>query len=69
LKNVFNFEIKIDGYNNSQIDSWYEKRNAIAHGRKIVELTLREYCDIEIYSIKVVSHYEEQCKRKLRIII
>ncbi|NLL02604.1 MAG: hypothetical protein GX265_06285 [Mollicutes bacterium] len=69
LKNVFKLENKIDGYNNSHIDEWYEMRNAIAHGRKIVELTLKDYCDVETYSIKVVSHYEEECKQKMRLII
>jgi hypothetical protein len=69
LANVFKLDTKIDGYAGTIIEDWYECRNAIAHGRKRFVMTLREYCDVEIYAIKVVNHFENECKEKMRIII
>lgn len=68
LTNVYKFG-NVDDYKNAQIDDWYEKRNAIAHGRAAVKMTLKDYCDVEIYALKAVQHYEKECKTKMRLVI
>jgi len=70
LKNVFGFETVIPGFTHKLIEEdWYPKRNAIAHGRKNVEMNLQQYCDVEIYALKVVAHYEAECKTKMNLVI
>lgn len=70
LKKVFGFETTIPGFPDKLIEKdWYPKRNAIAHGLKNVEMSLKEYCDVEIYALKVILHYEQQCKVKMNVII
>jgi hypothetical protein len=54
---------------NRQLDEWYEKRNAIAHGRDLVEMKLSEYCDVEVLVTQSVLWIAKQCEEKLKLII
>lgn len=55
-------------YNNKR-KSWYDKRNAIAHGRVQVLMTLHEYFEVETYVFHAASHIAEECRTKLKIVI
>lgn len=69
LKNVFGIQTVPHGYEAKQRDEWYEKRNAIAHGRKVVFMKLDEYCNIEVYVMKSVRSIREQCEKNLKVIL
>jgi hypothetical protein len=45
----------------------YERRNAIAHGRKLVEISLAEYCEAEAFVLALVSHMASVCKSRYRL--
>jgi hypothetical protein len=46
-----------------------KKRNAIAHGRAGVQMTLGEYIDVDAFVAKAMMHVSTQCKEKLKLII
>jgi len=48
---------------------WYEKRNAIAHGRSRVEMALSEYIEVEVFLAKSLLHVAKECEEKLGVLI
>jgi hypothetical protein len=54
---------------NTRLDLWYEKRNAIAHGRALVEMKLDEFCHAEILVTESIRWVTGSCKEKLGLII
>jgi hypothetical protein len=48
---------------------WYEKRNAIAHGRKGVKMTLGEYVDVDAFVAQRMVQIASECADKLKIIL
>jgi len=48
---------------------WYEKRNAIAHGRSGVEMALSEYIEVEVFLAKSLLHVAIECAEKLGVLI
>ena len=69
LSNVFGIKSIPEGYGDKQRREWTNMRNSIAHGRKRVEMTLKDYCDVEVYAIKTVDYLTKECKEKMRLII
>lgn len=55
--------------NNEARDSWYEKRNAIAHGRQAVEMTLGQYAEVEAFLYRCVTHLATECRTKFKVIV
>lgn len=49
--NVFGIDATPPGHNDKTRREWYDKRNAIAHGRADVEMTLAEYIDADRKSV------------------
>lgn len=50
-------------------DDWYESRNAIAHGRKQVTMTLAEYAEVEVFVYLAMAHVAEQCFEKHKLLV
>ena len=69
LKNVYGIRTVPDPYMNKQLDDWYEKRNAIAHGRDPVEVKLSEYCDLDVFAAKSAQFVAEQCNTRMNLLI
>lgn len=69
LKNVFGVNPIPDGYTGKNKDDWYDKRNAIAHGRSGVEMTLGEYIDVDVFVAKSMINVSYQCKEKLKLMV
>jgi hypothetical protein len=69
LKNVFAIETIPDGYTNKHKQAWYDKRNAIAHGRKGVTMKLGEYIDVDVFVAKTMTHISDQCRYKLKLVL
>lgn len=69
LKNVYGIQTVPDPYKNKRLDDWYEKRNAIAHGRDPVEVKLSEYCDLYVFVAKSAQFVAEQCNTRLNLVI
>ncbi|MFJ3316765.1 hypothetical protein ACIPLR_15520 [Herbaspirillum huttiense] len=55
----------------SEIKSYYqdiyELRNALAHGRSFVEISLREYCKAEAFALALVEHLSSTCLEKYKL--
>lgn len=66
-KNVFGITTLPKGYLNTQRDAWYEKRNAIAHGRAGVVMTLGEYIEVDVFVAKAMTHVSQQCEDVLKL--
>lgn len=45
----------------------YEKRNGLAHGRSLVEVTLSDYCEAEAYVLALVVHLSSACEDRYRL--
>ncbi len=69
FSNVFGVNPIPDGYKMKNKQDWYEKRNAIAHGRSGVEMTLGEYIDVDVFVAKSMIHVSRQCKEKLKLMV
>jgi hypothetical protein len=69
FKNVFQIGVIPDGYVNKQKDAWYEKRNAIAHGRSGVVMTLAEYIEVEIFVARTLTFISDQCREKMKLVV
>ena len=54
LKNFY-----IQDYNNL-----YENRNAIAHGRNRVEITLSDYCMAEVFVMTLIDDIANKCLKR-----
>ena len=52
-----------------QSEAAYEKRNAIAHGRLNVEMTLAEYVDADVLVFRSVTHLADQCREQQKLIV
>lgn len=55
--------------NNSRRDQWYDKRNAIAHGRASIEMTLAEYVEADVFVYRSIGHLAEQCRGRQKLIV
>lgn len=76
LKRVYDIETIPENFNNlnktdtnKYRDELYEKRNAIAHGRNRVEMTLGYYCTAELFVVETIRTVAQQCLDKLKIIL
>ncbi len=69
LSNVYGIKTIPEGFTGKQREQWYESRNAIAHGRKDVTISLKEYVDVQIFAVKSMLFVFEQCKEKFDLII
>jgi len=76
FKTVYEIECypaKFSGMSDKQIRAYYnemyKKRNAIAHGRALVEISLAEYCRADAFVLALVEHMAEQCVRRYKIAI
>jgi hypothetical protein len=74
FKQVYGIEATpevFSGLNKNAINKYrnelYEKRNAIAHGRASVEMSLGDYCTAEMLVIETIRVIEQQCLDKLGI--
>lgn len=54
---------------NSKRDEWYDKRNAIAHGRSDVTMQLREYVEVQAFVIKSMLYLASECDTKQRLLV
>ncbi len=52
---------------NKAHDAYYEKRNAIVHGREGIPMTLSEYQIAETHVIEAVLHLITECGEKYRL--
>ena len=66
---VFGFRTVAPEFKPKVKQEWYEMRNAIAHGRKGVEMSLMEYVDAEVFVIKSMFHVAQECQEKHYLII
>jgi len=55
--------------NNSYRKNLQEKRNAIAHGRNAVEITLAEYVEADVFVYRSVVHLAQQCRERHTLIV
>jgi hypothetical protein len=65
--NVFGISTLPHAAANRAHDDYYEKRNAIVHGRQGVRMTLVEYADVEIHLTEAVLHLIKECTDKYRL--
>lgn len=47
----------------------YEQRNAIAHGRARVDVTLAAYCEAEAFVLALVMHLSAVCEKKYKLAV
>ena len=47
----------------------YDKRNAIAHGRELIEVSLGDYCKADAYVLALVSHMSSVCRSKYKLAV
>jgi len=66
--NVFDIDCYPENFgalNSSAIRAYYqnvyEKRNALAHGRSSIEVTLSEYCKAEAFALNLFLHLSNVC--------
>lgn len=45
----------------------YERRNAVAHGRSLVEVSLADYCHAEAFVLALVDHLSSTCAEKYKL--
>lgn len=45
----------------------YESRNALAHGRSLVEVSLGDYCKAEAFALSLVTHLSKTCFEKYQL--
>lgn len=55
--------------NNKHRQTLYEKRNAIAHGRRDIEMTLAEYVEADVFVYTSIAYLAEQCRTKHMLIV
>ncbi|TCP05385.1 HEPN domain-containing protein [Rubrivivax gelatinosus] len=74
FKSVFEIDCypaSFSGKTSSEIRSYYQsmydRRNAIAHGRKLVEISLSEYCEAEAFVLSLVKHLASVCSSRYRL--
>ncbi len=67
--NVFGISTYPDGYKPKLKQDWYEKRNAIAHGRAGVDMTLEEYIEVDAFVANAMLHLSDECLKKFRILL
>lgn len=58
-----------EGYKSDQKKGWYEKRNAVAHGRAHPTMTLAEYIDVDFFVTKTMLHITRECREKLKLVV
>ncbi len=70
-KNVFDIDCyprEFGSMNSKDIKSFYqdiyERRNAIAHGRELVDVTLEDYCKAEAFALALFFHLSTICVEK-----
>ncbi len=54
--------------NNARKD-YFEKRNKIAHGREGVEISLKEFADVDVFVTQSMLHLAKECRTKQRLIV
>ena len=76
LKNVYGLEyapIEFENMSGKNIrkfyNSLYEKRNAIAHGRLGIIITLSDYCKAEVFLLRLIERITKDCKDKYSLLI
>jgi hypothetical protein len=69
FSNVFRITTIPPPFKSKQKDEWYEKRNAIAHGRHGVTMTLSEYSDVDVFVAKSMQFIRDQCKDSRRVLL
>lgn len=52
---------------NAYYQSLYSKRNAIAHGRESVDVSLAEFCEAEAFVLSMVMHMSLVCEEKYNL--
>ena len=67
--NIFGISTIPEAYKAKFKQDLYEKRNAIAHGRAGVDMTLGEYIEVDVFVAKSMLHISDQCKVKLSLIV
>ena len=55
--------------NNTYRTNLYDKRNAIAHGRRAVEMTIAEYVEADVFVYRSVTHLAQQCRERQELIV
>lgn len=45
----------------------YEQRNALAHGRSLIEFSLADYCKAEAFVLSLVDHLSTVCAEKYKL--
>lgn len=65
--NVFGISTLSDKSANKAHELYYEKRNAIVHGRQGIPMTLSEYMEVEAHLIEAVLHLIQECADKYRL--
>lgn len=69
FKNVFGINMVETKDQRKLKDQWYENRNAVAHGRRGVNMTLRDYVDLDVLVAKSMTYISRQCEEKLKILV
>lgn len=69
LSNVYGIKTIPDGFTGKQKELWYERRNAIAHGREDVTILLQEYIDVQVFVVKSMIHVFKQCRENFLLTI
>jgi hypothetical protein len=54
---------------NKFLKTCYDKRNAIAHGRAGVEITLKDYLDLDAFVTRSMLHLASECRKTQRLIV
>jgi len=67
LKNVFDVSIVPAGYDNKLIKKWQDDRNAIAHGKHLVDISLKDVFDFSIFCKRLVLQAETVCSEKFNL--
>jgi hypothetical protein len=70
-KNVFDIDCFPSGFSGMKpaaiktyYQAVYEQRNALAHGRSLVEVTLGDYCKAEAFALALIVHLSTVCKER-----
>lgn len=55
--------------NHKQYTEWYVRRNAIAHGRKRITMTLAEYLEADVFAYHAMTNVARQCLEKHKLLV
>lgn len=69
FKNVFGINVVETKDQKKLKAQWYENRNAIAHGRSGISMTLQDYIDLDVLVAKAMTYVSRQCEEKLKVLV